>query len=124
MRSMPASCWRSDAGLGTVPLVVGDGGGRIPRRADHAVARHAGARRRPPGAVGRTFGIVTTGFSIGGMVGPLMFGYIMDHGAPRWVFGVSVIVMIAVARGGLVGDRRVAAKRRKRAGRLEAVAAE
>ncbi len=62
----------------------------------------------PPGAMGRTFGVVTSGFNIGGMVGPLMFGFIMDHGAPRWVFGASVIVMIIVAATALVGDRRSA----------------
>ncbi|MBV8776810.1 MAG: MFS transporter [Alphaproteobacteria bacterium] len=59
----------------------------------------------PPGAMGRTFGIVTSGFSIGGMIGPLMFGLFMDHGAPRWVFGASVVVMIVVAVVAPIGDR-------------------
>jgi MFS transporter, FSR family, fosmidomycin resistance protein len=68
----------------------------------------------PPDAVGRTFGIVTGGFGIGGMIGPLMFGFAMDHGAPRWVFGISVILMVAVAVVALVGDRRAAADRRRR----------
>ena len=39
------------------------------------------------------------------MVGPLMFGFAMDQGAPQWVFGISVILMIAVAIVALVGDR-------------------
>ena len=65
----------------------------------------------PPGAMGRTFGIVTSGFGMGGMVGPLMFGFAMDHGAPQWVFGISVILMIAVAALALVGDRRASARR-------------
>jgi MFS family permease len=47
------------------------------------------------------------------MVGPLMFGFAMDHGAPQWVFGISVILMIAVAIVALVGDRRTAANRRR-----------
>lgn len=64
----------------------------------------------PPGAVGRTFGVVTSGFSIGGMVGPLMFGFIMDHHAPRWVFGASVIVMIIVSIVAVIGDRRLVRK--------------
>jgi MFS family permease len=68
----------------------------------------------PAGAVGRTFGIVTSGFGIGGMVGPLMFGFAMDNGAPQWVFGISVVLMIAVAITALVGDRRAAANRRRR----------
>jgi FSR family fosmidomycin resistance protein-like MFS transporter len=61
--------------------------------------------------MGRTFGVVTSGFNIGGMVGPLMFGFIMDHGAPRWVFGMSVIVMITVAVVALIGDRRATRRR-------------
>src|SRR5439155_8348224 len=68
----------------------------------------------PPGAVGRAFGIVTTGFGLGGMVGPLMFGFAMDRGAPQWVFGISVVLMIAVAIVALVGDRRAAKHRRQR----------
>jgi MFS family permease len=78
----------------------------------------------PAGAVGRTFGIVTSGFGIGGMVGPLMFGFAMDHGAPQWVFGISVILMIAVAVVALVGDRRAVAKRHRLAAQPTAAAAE
>jgi FSR family fosmidomycin resistance protein-like MFS transporter len=59
----------------------------------------------PPGAVGRTFGIVTTGFSIGGTVGPMLFGWIMDRGAPRWVFGASVVFMVLTVTLALIGDR-------------------
>jgi MFS family permease len=65
----------------------------------------------PPGAMGRTFGIVTSGFGIGGMIGPLMFGFAMDQGAPQWVFGISVMLMIAVAVVALVSDRRSARRR-------------
>ena len=69
--------------------------------------------------MGRTFGIVTSGFGIGGMVGPLMFGFAMDQGAPQWVFGISVILMIAVSVVALIGDRRSA---RRRAAPLQAAA--
>jgi len=65
----------------------------------------------PPGAMGRAFGVVTMGLNIGGMIGPLMFGFLMDHGAPRWVFGASVIAMITVAIVALIGDRRVSRQR-------------
>jgi len=65
----------------------------------------------PPGAMGRTFGVVTSGFSIGGMVGPLLFGFIMDHHAPRWVFGASVIVMVIVSVIAVIGDRRLVRRR-------------
>ena len=102
-------------GLAPVPLVVamaaaGLLGGMIMPSRDMLVRAAA-----PPGAIGRAFGIVTSGFGIGGMVGPLMFGFAMDHGAPQWVFGISVILMIAVAAVALVGDRRTAARRRQSA---------
>lgn len=49
----------------------------------------------PAGAAGRAFGIVSTGFNLGGIVSPLLFGWIMDQSAPHWVFGASVIFMVA-----------------------------
>lgn len=49
----------------------------------------------PPGAAGRAFGIVSTGFNLGGIVSPLLFGWIMDQSAPHWVFGASGIFMAA-----------------------------
>jgi hypothetical protein len=39
-----------------------------------------------PGAMRRTFGIVTTGFNIGGTFGPLAYGWLMDNNLPRAVF--------------------------------------
>jgi len=94
-------------GLGAAPLIAAMGsagllGGMIMPSRDMLVRAAA-----PPGAMGRAFGVVTMGLNIGGMVGPLMFGFLMDHGAPRWVFGASVIVMLTVAVVALVGDRRV-----------------
>jgi MFS family permease len=47
----------------------------------------------PPGAAGRAFGIVTTGFNIGGAVGPMLCGAIMDHNAPSWIFYSAAIFM-------------------------------
>jgi MFS transporter, FSR family, fosmidomycin resistance protein len=102
-------------GLGVAPLIAAMGcagllGGLIMPSRDMLVRAAA-----PPGAMGRTFGVVTSGFNIGGMVGPLMFGFIMDHGAPQWVFGASVIAMLLVAATAFFGDRRAA-------GRLAAIA--
>jgi MFS family permease len=102
--------------LGTAPLLVamaaaGFLGGLIMPSRDMLVRAAA-----PPGAVGRTFGLVTTGFNFSGMIGPLMFGYIMDKGAPRWVFLGSMIFMTITALAAWLGDRHVAAKRRERAG--------
>jgi MFS transporter, FSR family, fosmidomycin resistance protein len=60
----------------------------------------------PPGMVGRAFGIVSTGFNIGGVIGPLLFGWIMDHASPRWVFGVSALLMALTAAFGLASEYR------------------
>jgi MFS family permease len=60
----------------------------------------------PAGAVGRAFGIVSIGLSTGGMIGPMLFGWIMDHGAPRWVFGASVVFMVLTVVFAVTADRR------------------
>jgi MFS family permease len=60
----------------------------------------------PPGAAGRVFGVVSTGFNIGGIIGPPMFGWIMDHGQPRWIFGAAVVFMAITALVGLAEERR------------------
>jgi MFS family permease len=60
----------------------------------------------PPGAFGRVFGIVTTGFNIGGTVGPLIGGWIMDHNLPRWVFFLSVFFMAMTSMMALASDWR------------------
>jgi MFS family permease len=56
--------------------------------------------------VGRAFGIVSTGFNIGGIIGPLLFGWIMDHASPRWVFGASALLMALTAAFGLASEWR------------------
>ena len=51
----------------------------------------------PAGSFGKVFGFVTTGFNIGGIVSPLIFGAIMDHGSPRVVFLlVAVLSLVAI----------------------------
>jgi MFS family permease len=59
----------------------------------------------PPGAAGRAFGIVSTGFNLGGIVSPLLFGWIMDQNSPHWVFGASVAFMMLTVLLALVTDR-------------------
>ncbi len=61
----------------------------------------------PPGAFGRVFGIVTTGFNIGGTIGPMIGGWIMDHNLPRWVFYSSVLFMALTALMGLASEWRM-----------------
>jgi MFS family permease len=65
----------------------------------------------PPGAAGRAFGIVSTGFNLGGIVSPLLFGWIMDQNAPHWVFGASVVFMVLTVLLALVTDRGPQANR-------------
>jgi MFS family permease len=59
----------------------------------------------PAGAAGRAFGIVSTGFNLGGIVSPLLFGWIMDQNWPHWVFGASVVFMVLTVLLALVTDR-------------------
>jgi MFS family permease len=60
----------------------------------------------PAGAAGRAFGIVSTGFNLGGIVSPLLFGWIMDQNMPHWVFGASVAFMVVTVMLALVTDRK------------------
>lgn len=50
----------------------------------------------PPGSFGKVFGFVTTGFNLGGMVAPLAYAWLMDHGQPRLIYAI-VIVFILLA---------------------------
>nr|WP_277819369.1 MFS transporter [Pseudoroseomonas vastitatis] len=82
----------ADLGAVTLMLVLGAAGflsGVIAPSRDMMVQAAA-----PPGGSGRAFGIVSTGFNVGGAIGPLLFGWILDHGAPRWVFGAAVGFMM------------------------------
>jgi MFS transporter, FSR family, fosmidomycin resistance protein len=48
----------------------------------------------PPGAFGRVFGFVSSGFNIGSMVAPMIYGTMMDWGQPRTVFLISAACSI------------------------------
>ena len=60
----------------------------------------------PPGAAGRAFGIVSTGFNFAGILSPLLFGWIMDQNMPHWVFGASVVFMVLTVLLALITDRK------------------
>ena len=60
----------------------------------------------PPGQAGAAFGIVSTGFNIGGMIGPPAYGWLVDTGRPGTVFAVAAALMAATAIMGLFQDGR------------------
>ena len=60
----------------------------------------------PPGAAGRAFGIVSTGFNFSGILGPPLYGWIMDQSLPHWVFGASAVFMVLTVLLALVTDRK------------------
>jgi MFS family permease len=41
--------------------------------------------------------MVTTGAAIGGTASPIVFGWILDHGEPQWVFYIVGLGLLAVA---------------------------
>jgi MFS transporter, FSR family, fosmidomycin resistance protein len=63
----------------------------------------------PAGAFGKVFGFVTNGFNIAGIISPLIFGALMDHGAPRMVFIlIGICSLLAVATVVSTPKRRAA----------------
>lgn len=48
----------------------------------------------PAGAEGRVFGIVSTGFNIAGLVGPMFYASLLDHGYYRGIFLAATTFMI------------------------------
>lgn len=51
----------------------------------------------PRDSFGKAVGMVTTGAAIGGTLAPVVFGWILDHGAPQWVFYIIGLGLLAVA---------------------------
>ncbi|MBU8544664.1 MULTISPECIES: MFS transporter [Roseomonadaceae] len=60
----------------------------------------------PPGQSGAVFGVVSTGFNIGGMVAPPVFGWLVDSGRPEAVFLLGGAFMLATATMALVQELR------------------
>jgi MFS family permease len=51
----------------------------------------------PAGATGRVFAFVMTGLNVGAAITPVLFGFLLDHGAPRLVFLSMAGFALAVA---------------------------
>ncbi len=60
----------------------------------------------PPGQAGAAFGIVSTGFNIGGMVAPVLFGWLMDGGHPNAVFYLGAVFMALTALAAVLPEMR------------------
>jgi MFS transporter, FSR family, fosmidomycin resistance protein len=50
----------------------------------------------PVGATGRVFAFVMTGLNVGGAITPVLFGLLLDHGAPQIVFLLMAVFALAV----------------------------
>ena len=48
----------------------------------------------PKGSVGKAFGFVFSGQAIGGGISPVLFGAMLDFGAPEWVFYASAFFLV------------------------------
>jgi FSR family fosmidomycin resistance protein-like MFS transporter len=57
------------------------------------------------------FGIVSTGFNIGGAVGPVLFGWLLDHAHYAGIFWASVGFMLLTVAVTLLQERRAARRR-------------
>jgi MFS family permease len=60
----------------------------------------------PPGEMGKVFGFVSTGFNIGGVVAPPMFGYVLDHADPRALYTITALVSLLTVATVLETGRR------------------
>jgi MFS family permease len=63
----------------------------------------------PPGSFGTVFGFVTTGFNVAGVVFPVIFGAMMDHGNPRMVLIGSAVCSLAAVLTVIGGGKKRAA---------------
>jgi FSR family fosmidomycin resistance protein-like MFS transporter len=64
----------------------------------------------PKESFGKAVGMVTTGAAIGGTTAPIFFGWILDHGAPEWVFYAVGISLVAVALTVIAPKQKVGAQ--------------
>src|SRR5205085_8123523 len=63
----------------------------------------------PSGSFGKVFAFVTTGYHVAGILAPLVFGALLDHGEPRAVFmTVTVFTLLAICAVASVPRHRAA----------------
>ena len=67
-------------------------------------------RATPPGSAGRVYGFVYSGLDLGGIIGPVAFGFMLDHGHPQaMLLVVALCYLMAI---GTVIQVRTASTRR------------
>jgi MFS family permease len=64
----------------------------------------------PPGSFGTVFGFVTNGFAIGGIVTPLVYGTLLDHGSPLGVFIAAAVFGVICIAAVMLGRRERATR--------------
>jgi len=64
----------------------------------------------PPGQAGAVFGVVSTGFNIGGVISPVLFGWLMDAGQPSAVFLLGATFMAITALAAFLPELRRASR--------------
>ena len=98
-------------GLALIPVMAAAGflSGMIMPSRDMLVRAAA-----PPGQAGAVFGIVSTGLNLGGMIAPLLFGWLLDGGHPGLIFTVSAGVMLVTVVMALAQEWRLRRQRRGR----------
>jgi FSR family fosmidomycin resistance protein-like MFS transporter len=67
----------------------------------------------PKGAEGIVFGIVSTGFNIGGLVGPLLYALLLDQRQPWAIFAVAAVFMMLTVALALVQEARQSARAKR-----------
>ena len=67
----------------------------------------------PPGQMGKVFAFVSTGFNVGGVVAPLLYGWMLDHSNPRNIFwATAVLALLTMTTVLITGVERRRAKLR------------
>ena len=59
----------------------------------------------PPAEMGKVFGFVSVGYNIGGVVAPVMFGYLLDHADPGLLFWLVGAISVSTVATVLVTGR-------------------
>ena len=78
------------AGIAAIFVVAGFFSGMVAPSRDMLIRSMT-----PPGEIAKVFGFVSTGFNLGGIVAPVMFGFLLDRSDPGSLFWVVSLVSLA-----------------------------